>query len=189
MRPWLDQRDHGIAEHGEVGPAADAIDWIGCVRIAFVETRRDGRREVTAGRKSHDADAIAGNVPFAGSRAHGADRALRVAELDRVVIAGPEPVSQHECRHPHRVEIVRRLTPFQIHRQALVAAAGRDDDRRQWPGRIRRHVNGERGLVGLVLPESAGRAGGPQENRLRLLEHRRGGCRRLAGRNRTTDYQ
>ena len=58
------------------------------------------------------------------------DRALRVAELDRMVIPRTEPILQDERAHAHRVEPRRDLAPFVIHRQRAVAAAGRHDDAR-----------------------------------------------------------
>ena len=96
--------------------------------------------------------------------AHRADRALRVAELDRMVILRAEPVAQHERGDAERVEVVGRRAPFVVHRQPRVAAAGRDDHRGHRAGGVRRHVDGERRLVAILVALRAGRAVGPQQD-------------------------
>ena len=57
------------------------------------------------------------------ARADDADRTLRVAELDRMVISRSEAVLQHERADAHRVEERGDLTSLVVHRQVRVAAA------------------------------------------------------------------
>ena len=52
----LAHRDDGIHENRKVGPAAQAVDRIDRGWTAFVKVRVGRRREVSAGRKTHDAD-------------------------------------------------------------------------------------------------------------------------------------
>ena len=114
MRDRGIERDDRIAEHQEVRPAADAIDGIGRVGLAGVEVRAGRRREVAAGRKAHHADAIGRDAELLRAGAHEPDRALRVAELDRVVIPRPEPVLEDERRDAGRVQQVRDLPSLVI---------------------------------------------------------------------------
>ena len=51
---------------------------------------------MTASREPHHADAIGNDVELGGARTDGANRALRVAKLDRMVISRPEAILQHE---------------------------------------------------------------------------------------------
>ena len=92
--------DHRIAEDQEVGPAAGAVDRVGCRRRCRVETRAGGRREVSAGREAHQADPIGVDAEFLRAAAHQPHGALRVAELDRMAILRAEPVLEDERASP-----------------------------------------------------------------------------------------
>ena len=91
-----------------------------------------------------------------------------------MVVARPEPVTQHECGDPERVQVARDLPSLVVRRQVLVAAARAHDHRRR-PGRHRsRQVDGDRGHVRVGSAEGARRAGGPERNHLSILyRHRR----------------
>ena len=54
------------------------------------------RCEVAARGEPHNPDTVRRDVPLAGFGANRADRALRVAQFDRMVVTRPEPVLQHE---------------------------------------------------------------------------------------------
>ncbi len=86
MRDRGVERDDRVGQDQEVGTAADALDGIGGVGLAGVEVGAGGRRQVSAGREAHHADAIGGNAELRRAGAHEANRALRVAELDRVAV-------------------------------------------------------------------------------------------------------
>ena len=79
---------------------------MGSVALAFpgVEMGPGGRRKVSAGREAHHADAIGGYAELLGARAHQANRPLRIAELDGVVIPWAQPVLEDEGGHSGRVE-------------------------------------------------------------------------------------
>ena len=59
VQPALGQGDYRIAEDGEVRPSALAIDRIGGAGVAAIDMGGDGRREVAAGRETHEAEPIA----------------------------------------------------------------------------------------------------------------------------------
>ncbi len=72
------ERNHRIAEHQKVGPAAYAVDGVGGAGIAGVEVRAGGGGQVAAGRKAHDADAVGRDAVFGGLVADGTDGALGI---------------------------------------------------------------------------------------------------------------
>ena len=110
-----------------------------------------------------------------GPGAHEANGALRVAELDGMVIPRAQTVPQDECGHAHGVEPGRDLPSFVVHRQGAVAAARRDDDagaRSDASGGI----HGERGPVGVRVAQRARRAVLPEGHLdRRHVERRRRG--------------
>jgi hypothetical protein len=122
---------------------------------------------VSAGRKSHDADAIRLHAIRGCLVADDADGALRVAQFHRVLITGAKPVLEHERRDPHGVEPIRFLHPFMSHGEGLVAPARSDDDRgpRRDPRRGWR-VIGEKRPVARRVPERTGNVAVPQRNYL-----------------------
>jgi len=113
------------------------------------------RREVSRPR-THEADAVPARDALA-ARARTVRIARCASQLDRMVIPRAEPVAQHERRDPHRVEVVGRLAPFEVHREPRVRAAGRDDH-----GRHRRpcsrHVHRQGRLVAILVALRAWRA-------------------------------
>ena len=134
--------------------------------FAGVEVGAGGRRQVSARREAHHADAIGGKAELLRPRAHETNRALRIAELDRMVIPRPEPVLEDEGGHAGRVQQVRDLPSLVIRGEGAVAAARRDDDRRA--GGLARAVERQRRPIGILLSERSGRAVGPEEHRLGL---------------------
>ena len=105
MRPCLRQRDHGIPEDREIGPAAGAIDRH---RVGVALPRSNCVERV-------DARCPPAEKPMtpmrSGARCHSAardrssaNRALHVAELDRMAVFRSEPVLQHERRDAKRVQ-------------------------------------------------------------------------------------
>ena len=152
--------------------------------FAAVEVRGRGGRQMPAGRKTHDADARRVQMPLVRARAHHADGPLHVAKLDRMVIPRPEPVFQHERGHPQGVQVIRRHAALEIHREALITAARRDDDRGHRPRGIRRHVDGQRGDIGGRVAQRSRRLAFPQRNRLRILQDGRSTLGERRARNR-----
>ena len=160
------ERDDGVGENQKVRPAAGAIDRIGRVGLSRIEVRPGRRRQVSARRETHDADAVGRHAELLRAGAHEADRPLRVAELDRVVIFRAEPVLEDERGHAGRIQQVGDLPPLVIGRERAVAAAWRDDDRRA--GGLARAVDRQRGPIGILFPERSGSAVGPEEHGLGL---------------------
>ena len=103
------------------------------------------------------------NAELLRARAHEANGALRVAELDRVMVSGTEPVLEDERRHAGGIEQVRDLPSLVIRRERAISAAGRDDDR--GARRLARAENRQRRPIGHPLAQRAGRAVGPEEHR------------------------
>src|SRR3954447_23752331 len=112
-------------------------------------------RKMTSGGEAHDSDSRRIEAPFGRMRSKRSERALRIAELDRVVIRRSQPVAQHECCNPKRVEEIRDLPSFVIRCEAAICAARTDDHR----GRIRpdltRKVHRQRWDVRLFSAERA----------------------------------
>ena len=98
------------------------------VGLSRVEMRPGGRRKVSARREPHHADAIGGKTELLCPGAHQTNRALRIAELDRMAIPRPEPVLEDERGDSGRVQQVRDLPSLVIRGERLIPAAGRDDD-------------------------------------------------------------
>ena len=90
------------------------------------------------------------DAPVGRVRAHHADGALRVAELDRMVVARPEPVAQHEGGDAERVEVARDLAAFVVRRERTVAAARAHDHRRRIRRDRPRQVHRDRRDVAVV---------------------------------------
>src|SRR5262249_23740619 len=109
---------------------------------------------------------------FGGFRAHGSERALRIAQLDGVMILGAEPVGEYERGHSERVEPVRHLAAFVVGREMAISAAGTNHDARAVGLILHRQKDGERGLVGVVVSQGAGRAVRPERNRGWFLSER-----------------
>src|SRR3954468_15747323 len=99
-----------------------------------------------SGGESHHADAIGDDGELGGTRANGANRALCIAKLDRMVVPRAEAVFQYERGNGHGVVPIGPLTPFMFDCQRAVAAARSDDDCRTRAA-ARRAIRSNRGLV------------------------------------------
>ena len=98
-------------------------------RLSRIEMRAGRRREVSARGKAHHANSIGGKAELLGAGADEADRALRVAELDRMVVAGPSRYLRTKAVTPAALRRFAHLPSFVIGRERAVATAWRDDDR------------------------------------------------------------
>ena len=160
------ERDDGVGQNQEVGPAADTVDGIARVGFSRVEMRAGRRREVTASGEPHHPNSIGGQAELLRARADEANRALGVAEFNRVMVAGPESVLEDESGHARRVEQVRDLPSFVVGRERAVATAWRDDDR--GARGLARTVDRQGRPISILLTERARRAVRPEEDRFWL---------------------
>ena len=122
-----------------------------------------------ARREAHDPDAVRQQAILGRLGAHRADGPLRVAEFHRMVIFRPQPVLQHEGRHPQGIQPPRDLVAFLIHGKTLVAAAGTHDHGRTGSAPRRHHVRRQGRLVDILRALCAGRASRPQQFGLRQI--------------------
>ena len=102
-----------------------------------------------------------------GAAPQGAPRliALRIAKLNRMVVAGSQPVFQNESSNAKRVQVIRYFAPFVIHRQRAVTASGTNHNRcRAARGRIARHVDRESRLVPVFIAHCARSAAFPERD-------------------------
>jgi hypothetical protein len=157
MRPGFDQRNNRITENCKIRAAADAVDGIGGAGLARVEVRGGAHREVAARGKSHDANLIGRNVPVGRMRPERADRALRVAQLYGMVILWAQAILQNERNNALRVQKIRDLAAFVIHREIGVTAAGANNYSRHSGRRSAREIRGDGGNVLIVGALSARR--------------------------------
>src|SRR5580704_11341079 len=106
--------------------------------------------------EAHDADAVGRNVEFGRARTNQANGALRVAQLDWMVIARAKTIREDESGHAERVEPVRYLPPFVVRSEKLIRASGSDNHGR--PRRLpvpgREILDG--GFVGFLRTLGAG---------------------------------
>src|SRR5260221_5265599 len=94
--------------------------------------------------------------------AHETKRALRIAQLDRMMVARPQAVAQNERRHAACIQPIGYLLAFMVHRQHPVTAAGADDNAAMLAVGVWK-IDGQVRLVGVFTSESAGRAVGPEQ--------------------------
>ena len=120
-----------------------------------------------SGRKTQHAQAIGCDAELLCAAAHETNGALGVADLDWVVIFRPEPIFENKRGNAERVQPVRHLSPFMIHRQVRVGTARRDNYRSANTGPVC-PVQRDRRFVFIALAERSRRALFPQWNRLRL---------------------
>src|SRR5580765_6841835 len=120
--------DHGVAKDANIGAAALAIDRIGGVRFAGVEMGYRGRREMSAGGGTHDADAFGIDLPFSGAGTHRTDGALGIFQHARMPVAlRTEPIPQNEGADAMLIQVERVILSFMAG-QAAIAATGTDHD-------------------------------------------------------------
>src|SRR5262249_39722298 len=105
------------------------------------------------------------DVEFGCTGADCSDGPLRVTKLDWMVIAGTEPVFQHERGDPHRVEPVRLLPTFVLSREVAVPATGRHDNCGSGAS-ARCTIRGDRRPVRVGLTQCARRAVFPEQDLL-----------------------
>src|SRR5437588_416706 len=107
MRVIGGQRNYRISEDQEIRTAARAVDRIRGARVAAIKVRSRGRSQVTAGRESHNSDAIRLYTVLSRMRPHNANRSLRIAQFDGMVITRPQAILEHERRDSERVQPIR----------------------------------------------------------------------------------
>ena len=96
-----------------------------------------------------------------------AQGAMCVPHLNRVAVARPETVLQHERRHAEGIQPARDLLAFVIDCEMAVSATGKHDD----SGSVRaiaRDVDVECGLIGLLVALCPRRSIGPKQNDFRF---------------------
>ena len=102
------------------------------------------------------------------------DSSLRIAELDRMVVFGAEPVLENEDGDAGGVEVVRYLPAFVIRRERAISATRRDDD--GGAGRLTGAEERQRRPVGIVSSERPRCPVGPEEKGFGLGVRIRLGC-------------
>src|SRR4030095_11394516 len=105
-----------------VGPAAEAIHSVLSSCDTGIKVGGRGHRKMPARRESHDSDARRVQTPVCSMRSESANRPLRVAQFDWMMISRTQPVAQYECRNAERVQIVCHLAFLMIHRKLHIAA-------------------------------------------------------------------
>ena len=90
-----------------------------CYRLSGVESLRRQEGDFAAGGKTHHADAVGGDAPFAGATAHEAEGALHVG--DGVVVHGVggvgllrEAILEHKRRDAALAQPPRDVVPFMV---------------------------------------------------------------------------
>src|SRR2546430_2347261 len=127
-----------------------------------------GGSQMTAGGKPHHADFVWQHAKLLCTRAHDANRALRIAKLDRMVIARSQSVSHNKCRKAHGVKPIGDLAAFMICGEIFVASAGENNYRRSGRALRRSSVQGDRWPVGIGGTERARSLALPQLHGSRL---------------------
>ena len=173
MRPRRGHRNDRIREDREVGPASHAIDGVSGARVAGIEQGARGHGEVTAGRKTHDADARRVESPLGRAKSQRSNRTLRVPELNRMVVARPEAVAQDERRHPQRIQVSGDLSSLVVRGEPGVGATRTHDHGRRGRRHRSRQIHRQRRNVALVRSEGPRRSAGPERNDLAVNESRR----------------
>ena len=102
-----------------VGPAGDALDGIVGVGLARDELGGRQRRQVPAGGKTDDHDAIGIDVVIGGAGPHRLHRPPRIEQRHRQQVSvGTEPVLQDKSAKAARRKPVGHLPAFEIRSQA-----------------------------------------------------------------------
>jgi len=91
--------DDGIGKNTEVGPAAEAIDNVGGMRITRVKMSQRDRCEMASGRKPNDSNAVGANAETSRIRSDLPNRSLDVQQRRWVAIARGDPVGKDKTRY------------------------------------------------------------------------------------------
>ena len=119
-----------VAQQQKIRPRAHAVHRISRGGSARLGMRGNRDRQMPAGGETHHADMLRIDAVVTGMRPHPAHGALAVEQGDlRRVALGLQPIGEHERRHAHLRQPVRRLQAFVIDHQHVVAAARTDDHR------------------------------------------------------------
>ena len=174
MRVGRGHRDHGIAEHGHVGPCAHRVDLVvRRPRGPLVEERGGHRGQVPARREADDADPLGIDVVSRGVGPDVSQRPLHVEELHGVVVAlAAEPIVEHEGRRPDSIGPAGDLGALVVSREAAVAASRADDEGGPAGSIVCGRVNLEEGLIGRGRARGERGAVRPEWHRLRLRSRR-----------------
>ena len=118
---WAGNASH---DHDDVPPSPDAVSR---VRITGARRVGDHRRQLAAGGKPEETDALRIDVPLARAAAHQPDRALHIRKFvafDRVRGSGliREAVFEHECRHAVIFEPLPDAVAFMVHPEFAMPA-------------------------------------------------------------------
>jgi len=95
--PWMQASPDKARAYG-VAALNRALDGVRARCVAAIEMRARAHRKVTAGRETHDANTPGIEPPLVCTGLQRPDGALRVAELDRVMVSGAKSIAQHERR-------------------------------------------------------------------------------------------
>lgn len=120
--------DDGVAEDGEVGAGACALNWVGGFTFTFVVLGGGGGGEVASGGESDDADLVGIDVPFCCTCTDGADGALCVENGGGVMVIGCDSVLEDEGGDAVVIAPFGDLFSFVIVGEVSVASSGRDYD-------------------------------------------------------------
>ena len=128
-----------------------------------------GGGEMSAGGRTHDADAFGVEFPFLGPGAHGADGAGGILQHRRMMIAaGGESIFQDEAGNALFVQPKRVALAFMLRETAVAATRANHDGRARGFGRVGQK-DGERGDVFFRVAQGAGSAVGPEGEGIRGL--------------------
>src|SRR5581483_828128 len=129
MHVWFYHRDDGITQNGKIRPAADTVNGIGGGRIAGIEVGGRSRGKMPAGGKAHHTYAAGRYAEFGGARPHQANGALRISQLNRMMVARTQPVFENKRGDSQRVQPVCHLASLVVRSEVQVAAARRHYNR------------------------------------------------------------
>lgn len=113
-----------IAKNAQIRTRTLLVDGVTCLRIAVVKMREEHGRQVTAGGRAHDADAMRVNVPLGGigtDHSHGTRDVLKLHRI--VIIARAQAGLEYEARDAVLVQPKRIIIAF-MRREMRVTAAG-----------------------------------------------------------------
>src|SRR5260370_38284235 len=122
-------RDHWIDKNHEIGPRADAFDWIRRVSFAGIEMGPGSRGDMSSSGKTQDADSLWIEAPFQRSRAYDTNRTSSVLHWRRGMITRAQPVFEDKGGNAERVEPLSDW-PTLVICQMGVPASGTNNDRR-----------------------------------------------------------
>ena len=126
--------------------------------------RQQGRSQMTARRRTHDADAMRINFVIRRVRARPAHRAGHVLKFRRIMIpARAQPIFEHEAGDTVLIQPERVIATF-VRREMFVTATGTNHHRRaRRVGRVGQ-IRGEGRNILRPRAQRTGRAVGPERN-------------------------